>query len=1234
MQLHAYVLLFIITTDKTLALVHHQCGGNVHLDQALTGQISLMPGLLTNTNSHNPMIHQTEQSLPVAVCTWMIDFPNGQMVILTVARLESGSSISVRCVRDQEEQILKTGKTALLLGCDRNKAAVTWTGLEHSSNAIQLSYYVQEAERNSLEQHSSPDSDQDLPTAIPWSQTGFSITSKAPIVPQQTQEVIRATEEGIGHHYVGLGWSSRSQSASSPSPLDQELLQTSSSLLGLIVAGTDKKTLPLPQEEPNNGADTSGAAHITDDPMTARESTHPYFHTQHPLSMDTLLNTETYSHPPHTLLTDTFPQTQMAHTLTHSAISSSNIILDGDTHKYTATPTVRHTEYTALPLTSSPPELPSLRTWETGTVLMPHGEPVDVGLGDKQGHAYRNQRSTDGLPSNSAATVTSAFLKSSSNPQEHVSSNAHTDVEPTSSSSSSLSSSSSSSSTHITEPNTPVGAVVAASRQTDSFVSAASDIYSQTATFESSDKLQNTTMLHTRTPDLKLSASHSQTRSPQITTSVTHTSPAFSLFTQTSNKETRTAKQNLEKAGNPVNAYITSNTVTSSTGIAKDDDWTSKIRGSPSPPTTPLTLGDIVLYTTAIGTHNTDNMKGNKHLQQTGTDTKSYVLRPTHTLLNESSNTPRSFTVSLPTLTPILPSTVSTDDISTHSSIPENTFQTQTTFPGSLHTTHVPLPLTSSTTESSAHKPLRDHKTTATPSGTTTFKSTSTHTTPIYHSLSLPSSTNVSVAFKQFHKHIVTTHTALPSLTAANTDTARGATRAKAENGIEDFVMSVVPQQRFPSSPNTQTVTTQQPPSWTAPHPTQESHLEHTSSTLTSASTWTSTTSQTPKYYIVPDQPVGIRVELIELLLQIIVEESSSAVIVGLEEYTTAWVEPYLLRAPGFRRVLGVWSRGHAVQTLLEFQTRGALQWLETTGPTSLLERTGLAQALREGRTFRSSKITNITVGGVQGSVCDWLLQCPAGYQCVPQPGIANHSCSSVCYSDYCHHHGICTHHTGQLPVCRCLVGEDFWYMGQRCDVKMTRARLVGACLAILLIMVTIIAVMALVAVRRYKAILIQAKVDQTRSSYRRFNHFDELSGRFWLRSRAGSADSMDNPAFTRSDELLHLQALDRPCCYHDDTLSLASTSPSHGTHINTIYPHSSQYGWRGSEMSIGDGVLDSGKASDLSVCSWPVEPIQWTPFPLLQQLASHRTPTVRASRPRSYCEGMELVDMGKSWTA
>lgn len=56
--------------------------------------------------------------------------------------------------------------------------------------------------------------------------------------------------------------------------------------------------------------------------------------------------------------------------------------------------------------------------------------------------------------------------------------------------------------------------------------------------------------------------------------------------------------------------------------------------------------------------------------------------------------------------------------------------------------------------------------------------------------------------------------------------------------------------------------------------------------------------------------------------------------------------------------------------------------------------------------------------------------------------------------------------------------------MGQKCDIRMTRARLVGACLAILLIMVTVIGVLAFLAVRRYRALLIQAKVDQTRSRY------------------------------------------------------------------------------------------------------------------------------------------------------
>ncbi|XP_061131282.1 uncharacterized protein si:ch211-14k19.8 [Syngnathus typhle] len=401
-----------------------------------------------------------------------------------------------------------------------------------------------------------------------------------------------------------------------------------------------------------------------------------------------------------------------------------------------------------------------------------------------------------------------------------------------------------------------------------------------------------------------------------------------------------------------------------------------------------------------------------------------------------------------------------------------------------------------------------------------------------------------------------------------------------------------------------------------------------------------SATTRVPKVYVVPDQAATIRVETIELLLQIIVEDSSSASGPDLEKETGAWVEPYLRKAPGFRRMLAAWGSGRAVQMLLEFHSVGALLWLSASGASSLLRRTGLDEVARRGRSFRGSEVVNVTLGGLQADVCHWLLGCPAGFRCLSGPA-NNYSCSSDCHFDFCHHHGVCTHHPGQLPVCRCLVGEDFWFMGSRCDVRMTRARLVCTCASILVVAVAVIGTLAFVAVRRYRAALIQAKVDQTRSSYRRFNHFDELSSRFWPRSAsAPSVDSMDNPAFTRSDELLHMRALDRPCCYHDDTLSLASASASsactsRAAPLNTIYPDSSQYGWCGSELSTGDGVLDSGKASDLSVCSWPVEPIHWTPFPLLRQLAAPRTPhSVRTSRPRSYCEGMELVDMNRSWTA
>ncbi|XP_034543370.1 mucin-5AC [Notolabrus celidotus] len=1158
MQLHACLLLVIITTDKTLALQHHLCSGDVNLDQKPAGQINLtLPGLFTDsTNRPNTITHHSDESTPVSLCTWTLSIPFGRTVLLKLIRLESNSSISIRCVSNGEDVVLESsGGTVLLSGCDRNKATLSWTAASQSSNEIQLAYNVQEDDPHSSEDHTNPQSDQDL---LHRSQTGTSFTRAASI----GVETVSGKEGGRGRLYEGLDSSSGAYSSSQ----DQGLLHPTSPLQGLAVAGrADREALPLPEEEPNNGADTSGAAHLTDGPTSARERTHPYF--QPTLSTVSLF---------HTLMTENteknsgieLPKTQTA--LTHETESHFNTLDGTDIQRFRVT----HSSLvsSSIPfVTSSPPET----TRESGTIWLPHHGAVSGPPDEKPPPSWRGHRSTDILNSDLNSSITSDPLNPPTKPPEEASTSTNTETEPTASSSSSSSQSPSmthSSSTAITDINTTLSPMTAASFQPSmstnvSLVSATSDIKSQSAAFESSEKLGNTEMLHTFTSP----STPSQTKSPKSTESITQTPFTNAPTTQ---KETQTATERTQS---------NTDAISSLPDVTKADDRTFTFTDSSSTPGAALTLGDVV-QSTAVNRN-----------------TEIYTSHPTLTLFNTNS------AKNSPTSSPLL-STSETELSTTNSQV----LQTHSMFLGISLSTHTASPLSSVSTQSTANTPM------PTTFKTSTIKPTSSHTAHTQNPLLLPSSTDALATYKQSRDDSTTQASPL-SITTVKQDDGYGEVERQGESW-----------QWLPSSSTKQTPTAIP---LTTPHAIQENLSTLQTSALNSKPTWSSTTSRPPKFYIVPDQPVAIRVESIELLLQIIVEESRSDFKSSLEEDAAAWMEPYLHRAPGFTRLLGVWSSGHAVQSLVQFKTSEALKWLSMTGPSSLLERTGLTQAVRERRKFRSSKITNITLGGLQGDVCDWLLQCPAGYKCGSQPGSSNYSCSSICHSDHCHHHGICTHHPGQFPVCRCLVGEDFWYMGQRCDVRMTRARLVGACLAILLIMVTAIGVLAFVAVRRYKAALIQAKVDQTRSSYRRFNHFDELSGRFWLRSWAGSADSLDNPAFTRSDELLHLRALDRPCCYHDDTLSLASTCPSHGTRINTIYPHSSQYGWRGSEVSMGEGVLDSGKASDLSVCSWPVEPIQWTPFPILQQLASHRTPTVRVSRPRSYCEGMELVDM-KSWTA
>ncbi|XP_042340512.1 mucin-5AC isoform X1 [Plectropomus leopardus] len=916
MQLHAWLLLFIITTDKTLALSLPHCGGNVSLDKEPAGHINLtLPGLFTDINNTlNLTNNQSVETPLLSVCTWTLSLPQGQTVILESAWLESGSGVSVRCVWKDKDQILESEGATLLSGCDGNKATFTWTGAKHSSHVIQLFYYVQEDERNSSEDHTSPHSGQDL---LRWSQTGTSFTGTALV----GQEAVRGTERGTGRLYEGLEQSSAAQSASSPSSQDQGLLLPTSPLQGLSVAErADRETLPLPEERPNNGADTSGAAHLADAELSARARTHPYF--QHTLHTDTLFHTANTQ----TNTRNEPPQTQMA--LKHE--SSSSTLHGTDKHINTATQTSEISVKTQAhptssssslpPLTSSPPERPSLTTLEGGTTLIPHGGAVSAVSGVKLPHSWRSHRSTNRLNLDLSSAFTSDPLKSPTDPQQDGTISTHADTEPTASSSQNPSRTHPSTA-HLIGLDTPVGTVEAASShlnisQTDSSVPAASDATNQTAAFETSDTSENTETLHT-------SATQTQTNSPQSTESLTppHTSP---LLTQTSKEERQTATQSTDR--NLSKAYMTTETVSSLPNVNTVEEPTLSFTGFSSTPRAALTLGDVLHISTA-----------------TGITTETYTLRPTYTLLDNNWPT------NSPTPAPVL-----------HSSTPSYTLKTHTTSPGSSRFTHTLLPLPSTTTESSTHTPLIDHKITSIPSQTV-----KSHTPHTQRNLPLPSSTNVPLTHTQPHNYNTQTHTPLLSLTTAKSDYELEDKEAEKED--ESW-------QRFPSSTTAQTPTAGAPTT----HPTQENHLAITPSALTSTMSYT---TQTPKFYIVPDQPAAIRVESIELLLQIVVEESRSAFTSGLEEDTVAWVEPYLQRAPGFSRLLGVWSSGHAVQSLVEFKTSGALQWLGMTGPTSLLEQTGLSQAVWDGRSFRSSKITNITLGGLQGDVCDWLLQCPAGYR-------------------------------------------------------------------------------------------------------------------------------------------------------------------------------------------------------------------------------------------------------------
>ncbi|XP_068765065.1 nascent polypeptide-associated complex subunit alpha, muscle-specific form-like [Struthio camelus] len=395
-----------------------------------------------------------------------------------------------------------------------------------------------------------------------------------------------------------------------------------------------------------------------------------------------------------------------------------------------------------------------------------------------------------------------------------------------------------------------------------------------------------------------------------------------------------------------------------------------------------------------------------------------------------------------------------------------------------------------------------------------------------------------------------------------------------------------------------------------------------------------------PGVFVVEDQPPLLRAALLRVPCELVLDmgfvpalrDPASRERRGLLQRFNETIAPLFMAVPGFLRLeVKTIRRGSVV---LEYDALFAAARVPPRGPAlgALLNATlAPGGGPRPGLAVGAAPVLRNVALERPLDPCAVLFSCRAGFDCVAgADGTAR--CTSVCHRHYCKNHGICTHPRDREPVCQCPVGRDFWFMGLRCDYRVTQQSLLGMACGVLLSVALVGAVVAGLVIRRFRALLLEAKVDQTKSSYRRFCRLDDVSAQYWSQPWLASANSLDNPAFSNSEELLQLHILDSSCCSCRDDAVAANSNKQHPPPGRTGCRPSFHYDWDTSSSSMNDPMVDSGKASDISVSSWPMEPIQWTPFPILHQLSRQRPH--KARRPHSYCEGMELANLERSWTA
>uniref|UniRef100_A0A8U8C4F3 Uncharacterized protein n=1 Tax=Geospiza parvula TaxID=87175 RepID=A0A8U8C4F3_GEOPR len=359
-----------------------------------------------------------------------------------------------------------------------------------------------------------------------------------------------------------------------------------------------------------------------------------------------------------------------------------------------------------------------------------------------------------------------------------------------------------------------------------------------------------------------------------------------------------------------------------------------------------------------------------------------------------------------------------------------------------------------------------------------------------------------------------------------------------------------------------------------------------------------------PQVFIVEDQPPLLRAPVLRIPCELVLDtafapalqDPGSAERQELLHSFNQTVTPLFTPVPGFLRLEVTGIREGSV--VLSYDALFAAEQLPGPGLDELLEAALGSARARPGLALGTAPVLRHVALARPLDPCALLFTCPSGFACASRAD-GNVTCTSLCHRAYCKNHGICSHGRDQQPRCQCPVGSDFWFMGLRCDYRVTQQGLLGTAAGVLLSIVLLGAVLAAVAVRRFKALLLEARADQTRSSYRRFCRLDDVSAQYWSRSGLPSASSLDNPAFSNSEELLQLQVLDSGCCGCRGDSAGAKRRPAPCAHPQC--QPSFHYDWDTSSSSMNDPMVDSGKASDISVSSWPMEPIQWAPFPLHQ---------------------------------